>query len=188
MSAVIFAHAFSATSLRSAIHEPPIGRDLRNRQIIRQRRRRDAAGRNKFHARVTERPAQAFNAFTPPKVSAGKNFKFFQPSSSARMTSVGVMTPGKSGNLFSCAVFETVSLKPGDTPNCAPAPIACLLVQKSAKFPRRRRFAERFCGSRDGIRRARRAKRDFDAHSIRQPAMLRPAARRHPACQSPRRR
>ena len=43
-------------------------------------------------------PASAFNAFTPPNVSAGKNFRCFQPRSKARMISEGVTTPGNSGS------------------------------------------------------------------------------------------
>src|SRR5215469_18164135 len=80
-------------------------------------------------------PASAFSALTPPNVSDGKNFKCFQPSCSAHMISDGVMTPGNNGRSVVCAAADTDSLKPGETPNCAPASTACLTLSAVNNVP-----------------------------------------------------
>ena len=80
-------------------------------------------------------PPNIFNALAPPEVSAGKNFRCFQPSSNAAMTSVEVTTPGNSIKFLSCAALETVSLRPGETPNCAPESTAALTLSTESKVP-----------------------------------------------------
>ena len=79
--------------------------------------------------------ASALSIAAPPAGSAGKNFKCFQPRFNARSTSVGVMTPGKNGIRFLLAAAKTVSFKPGETPNCAPASIARCTCSGDSSVP-----------------------------------------------------
>ena len=66
----------------------------------------------------------AFIILSPPAFSAGKNFTTSRPKPSAISSSVGVIMPGQTGKSFLMQYSTTFGLKPGETINFAPAPIA----------------------------------------------------------------
>src|SRR5450830_1455747 len=66
-------------------------------------------------------PAIALSMPTPPAGTAGNSFNCLKPASRAASTSDGVITPGSSGRPLLRAPSIRVAVRPGETPNTAPA-------------------------------------------------------------------
>src|ERR1700716_2288883 len=63
----------------------------------------------------------ACNMARPPACSAGNSLSTLKPAARAVINSVGVMTPGSRGNRAPREAAASSGVRPGVTPNCAPA-------------------------------------------------------------------
>ena len=89
-------------------------------------------------------PWNAFNVFTPPIASAGKNFTTSKPNSSACSRSVGLDVPGNTGTLLSTHHFTVRGLNPGATMNWEPASVTAAACSALLTVPAPTRKSLRF--------------------------------------------